>query len=236
MTLTTVPEGAAIAPRPSARGVRAVIADIVRRPLAIFGLVVIVVIVAAAVLAPNSRPTPEAQFFDGLTLEGAPLPPNGHSGSAPTCSGGTFSRACSTAREPRCLIGVVANGVAVTIGMLIGVTAGYLPRLGRHRTHALHRPDDGVSGAAPRHRAGGDLPSEPVDRGAGHRAGELGAGRAHHLHRDAALAEREFIEAERSIGAGRGASSYATSCRISCRPAGLGHLGIATTVLLEATL
>ena len=37
-----------------------------------------------------------------------------------------------------------------------------------------------------------------------------------------ALAERDFIEAERALGAGRAASSGATSCRTCCRPSSSG--------------
>ncbi len=37
----------------------------------------------------------------------------------------TSSRAFSTARAPRLLIGVIANGIAVAIGTLLGVIAGY---------------------------------------------------------------------------------------------------------------
>ena len=45
---------------------------------ALFGAAVIVAVVTAAILAPWVTPyDPSEQFFDGLTLEGAPLPPNG---------------------------------------------------------------------------------------------------------------------------------------------------------------
>ena len=51
------------------------------------------------------------------------------------------------------------------------------------------------------------------------------------------LAEREFIEAAAARSApGRGASCSPTSCRIWCRRCWSGAPGIATTVLLEATL
>ena len=58
------------------------------------------------------------------------------------------------------------------------------PRLDRQRADALHRSDDGVSGAAARHLPGGGVRAEPVDRRHGDRAGQLGADRARHLHRD----------------------------------------------------
>ena len=68
-----------------------VLREIARRPSALFGLVVVVLVVAAALAAPLLAPyQPDNQLFDGLTLEGAPLPPNGQlSGWAPTCSAAT---------------------------------------------------------------------------------------------------------------------------------------------------
>ena len=65
-----------------------------RSPVAGFGLAVVLITVLAAVLAPQLAPyPPDEQFFDGLSLEGAPLPPERRSsGSAPTCSAATCSR------------------------------------------------------------------------------------------------------------------------------------------------
>ncbi|MFO1046654.1 MAG: ABC transporter permease subunit [Geminicoccaceae bacterium] len=76
-----------------------------------------------------------------------------------------------------------------------------------------------------------------MDRGLGDRPGELGADRAHHLHRDHGLAEREFIEAARAVGA-EPARILLTHILPHLVPTMLvwGTLGIATTVLLEATL
>jgi peptide/nickel transport system permease protein len=126
MTLTTVPEGGTITPRPAAR-TSAVIADLVRRPLALFGLAVVLIIVVAAILAPLIAPfAPEEQFFDGLSLDGAPLPPNAHFWLGTDLLGrDLFSRLLYGARTSL-VVGVVANGLAVAIGVLIGVTAGYL--------------------------------------------------------------------------------------------------------------
>lgn len=50
---------------------------LLHRPLALIGLAVIIVVVGAAALAPWVVPyDPHEQFFEGLTIEGAPLPPN----------------------------------------------------------------------------------------------------------------------------------------------------------------
>ena len=57
---------------------RSVLARLLRRPQAVFGLVVIAIIALAAIAAPLVAPyDPQQQFFEGLTLEGAPLAPDG---------------------------------------------------------------------------------------------------------------------------------------------------------------
>lgn len=95
--------------------------------LAVAGLVVILVIALAAVLAPLLAPyDPAEQFFDGLTLEGAPLPPNEKFWLGTDLLGrDLFSRLLYGA-QTSLIIGIVANGTAVAIGTLIGVTAGYV--------------------------------------------------------------------------------------------------------------
>lgn len=93
---------------------------------ALIALGVVAVIAAAAILAPALAPhDPNEQFFDGLTLEGMPLPPGGAFWMGTDLLGrDLFSRMLFGARTSL-LIGVVANGAAVAIGTLIGVTAGY---------------------------------------------------------------------------------------------------------------
>ncbi|MDP9138398.1 MAG: ABC transporter permease [Pseudomonadota bacterium] len=88
---------------------------------------VIVTLVAAALLAPWLAPfDPNEQFFDGLTLEGQPLPPDGRFWfGTDTLGRDQLSRVLFGARTSL-LIGIIANGAAVTIGALLGVTAGYL--------------------------------------------------------------------------------------------------------------
>ena len=56
----------------------AFIRKFLKNKAAVFGLAVILVIVLSAVFAPMVSPyDPHEQFFDGLTLEGAPKPPSG---------------------------------------------------------------------------------------------------------------------------------------------------------------
>ncbi len=95
--------------------------------LAVFGLVTIAVLVAAALLAPWLAPyDPSEQFFDGLTLEGAPLPPGERFWFGTDTNGrDQFSRLLYGARTSL-LIGIVANGIAVLIGTTIGLVAGYV--------------------------------------------------------------------------------------------------------------
>ncbi len=94
---------------------------------AVAGLGVIALVVVAAVLAPWVAPfNPAEQFFDGLTLEGAPLPPNAKFWlGTDTLGRDLLSRMIHGARNSL-IIGLLANGAAVLIGTTLGVVAGYL--------------------------------------------------------------------------------------------------------------
>ena len=98
-----------------------------RDRLALCGLIVIVVFIAAAIMAPVIAPySPSEQFFDGLTLEGSPLPPNARFWFGTDTNGrDQFSRLLYGA-QTSLLIGIVANGIAVVVGTFLGVVAGYL--------------------------------------------------------------------------------------------------------------
>lgn len=95
--------------------------------LALFGMTVIAIAVGSAVFAPWLAPyDPAAQFFDGLTLQGAPKPPDGQFWLGTDLLGrDLLSRLIHGARSSL-IIGIVANAVAVLIGTLLGVTAGYV--------------------------------------------------------------------------------------------------------------
>lgn len=95
--------------------------------LAIAAAVFILVLVAASVAAPWVAPfPPEETFFDGLTLEGAPLPPNGKFWLGTDLLGRDLLSRVIFGAQTSLIIGVVANGVALVIGTLVGVTAGFL--------------------------------------------------------------------------------------------------------------
>lgn len=98
-----------------------------RDKAALVGLAIIVVFVVAAAAAPWTAPyNPTEQYFDGLTLEGAPLPPSARFWLGSDTNGrDQFSRLLYGA-QTSLLIGVLANGLAVAVGTLLGVTAGFL--------------------------------------------------------------------------------------------------------------
>ncbi|PZF75186.1 ABC transporter permease [Aestuariivirga litoralis] len=98
-----------------------------RDRLALAGLVVIFIFAAAALFAPVIAPyNPSEQFFDGLTLEGSPLPPGWRFWFGTDTNGrDQFSRLVYGA-QTSLLIGIVANGIAVAVGTALGLVAGYL--------------------------------------------------------------------------------------------------------------
>ncbi len=93
---------------------------------ALFGATIIVIVVTAALLAPWVTPhDPYEQFSDGLTMEGAPLPPSERFWLGTDLLGrDVFTRLVYGARTSL-IIGVVANAVAVLIGTVLGTIAGY---------------------------------------------------------------------------------------------------------------
>ena len=99
---------------------------LMHRKMALVGLVIIALVVAGAVFAPWVAPfDPNDQMFDGLTLEGAPMPPDGKFWMGTDLLGrDLFSRLLYGA-QTSLIIGVVANGLALLIGTLVGITAGF---------------------------------------------------------------------------------------------------------------
>ena len=101
-------------------------ARLLRRKMALFGLAIIALVVSGAVFAPLIAPfDPNDQMFDGLTLEGAPMSPGGQFLMGTDLLGrDLFSRLLYGA-QTSLIIGVVANGLALVIGTLVGITAGF---------------------------------------------------------------------------------------------------------------
>lgn len=90
------------------------------------GLVGVLIVLIAALFAPLLAPhDPARQYFDGLTIEGDPLPPSStYLFGTDTLGRDLLSRVLYGARVSL-LVGVLANGAAVLIGLVVGVSAGY---------------------------------------------------------------------------------------------------------------
>lgn len=217
---------------------RTVLGRLVRRPLALFGLVVILVVVIAAISAPWLAPyDPYEQFFDGLTLEGAPLPPDAKFWFGTDLVGrDLFSRLIYGA-QTSLIIGIVANGIAVIIGSVVGICAGYF----RGPVESVLMRFTDLMMAFPALLLAIVLaaiftPSLWIVAMVIAMVNWVQIARVLYTE-TRSLAERDFIDAERAMGAG--------AMRIMLRHI-LPHLfstiivwatlGIATTVLLEATL
>ncbi len=99
---------------------------------AIIGAVLVIGITLAALLAPILAPhDPAEQFRDGLTLDGQPVPSTLLTGGSTRFLLGTdangrdlLSRILYGA-QASLIVGVLANTIAVTLGTLIGSTAGF---------------------------------------------------------------------------------------------------------------
>ena len=97
------------------------------RPSNIFALLVVIVLVSSAIFAPLLAPfDPTEQFFDGLTIEGAPLPPNSRFLLGTDLLGRDLLSRIIYGSQTSLVIGLVANSVAIFIGVLVGVIAAYV--------------------------------------------------------------------------------------------------------------
>ncbi len=211
---------------------------LLKRPLALFGLAIIAIVVAGAALAPwLTGYDPNEQFFDGLTLEGAPLPPNGTYLLGTDLLGRDLLTRILFGARTSLVIGIVANGAALLIGTLVGVTAGYF----RGWIGSVLMRFTDLMMAFPALLLAICLaavfqPSLWIVAMVIALVNWVQTARIIYAE-TSSLAEREFIAAERTIGAG--------TLRILFRhilphllPTIIvwGTLGISTTVLLEATL
>lgn len=92
-----------------------------------FSITIITIVVFAAVFAPWVAPyDPNEQFFEGLTMEGAPLPPNSEFLLGTDLLGRDLLSRLIYGAQTSLIIGIVANGIAVIIGTLVGLTAGFV--------------------------------------------------------------------------------------------------------------
>lgn len=208
------------------------------RPAAVSGLIIIAVVVLAALFAPWLTPhDPNEQYFEGLTLEGAPLAPNGQFWFGTDLLGRDLLSRLIVGAQTSLIIGVVANGLAVLIGSLVGITAGYF----RGIVGAVLMRFTDLMMSFPALLLAIVLaaifrPSLWIVALVIAMVNWVQIARVLYTE-TRSLAEREFIEAERSLGAGsmlilwRHILPHLVSTILVW-----GTLGISTTVLLEATL
>jgi len=209
-----------------------------RNRAALFGLFIIVVTVivalGAGVLAPYDY---QEQHFEGLTLQGSPLPP----GSpfligTDTLGRDLLSRMMYGARTSL-IIGVVANGIAVLLGTLLGTVAGYmrgwLGTIIMRFTDLMMAFPVLILAIALAAIIGPSLWIVALVIAA---VNWVQVARVVYVE-TTSLSEREFIEATRNLGASNARILF-THIIPHLIPTMLvwATLGIATTVLLEATL
>lgn len=97
-----------------------------RDRIGLSGTIVVAIFVVAALAAPWLAPfDPAEQFFDGLTLEGSPRPPNAEFWLGTDLLGRDLLSRLLYGARTSLIIGVVANGTAVAIGTMLGLIAGY---------------------------------------------------------------------------------------------------------------
>ncbi|EHS49306.1 ABC-type transporter, integral membrane subunit [Rhizobium sp. PDO1-076] len=212
--------------------------ELARQPSALFGLAIILGVLILALAAPLIAPfDPDNQMFDGLTLEGAPMPPGGQFLlGTDTLGRDLFSRLLYGARTSL-IIGLVANGVAVTIGLFVGITAGYM----RGWVGTLLMRCTDLMMAFPALLLAIVLaailkPSLWIVAMVIALVNWVQVARIVYTE-TRGLVERDFIMAERALGAGHGRIVFRHILPHLIPTAIVwGTLGIATTVLLEATL
>ncbi len=237
MTTPIAPDAPITAPMPAKRRV-GVLGRLLKRPLAVIGLIIIAVTVLGAIFAPwLTAYDPNEQLFDGLTLEGAPLPPNAAFWLGTDLLGRDLLTRILYGARTSLIIGIVANGAALFIGTLVGVTAGYFRgwiggTLMRFTDLMMAFPALLLAICL----AAVFQPSLWIVAMVIALVNWVQTARVVFTE-TSSLAEREFIDAERTIGA--------STPRILFRhilphllPTIIvwGTLGISTTVLLEATL
>lgn len=215
-----------------------ILKSMIRQPSALFGLAIVALVIFMAVAAPLIAPyNPDEQMFDGLTLEGAPMPPSAQFLlGTDTLGRDLFSRLLYGARTSL-IIGLVANGIAVAIGLLIGILSGYMRGL---VGNALMRFTD-LMMAFPALLLAIVLaallrPSLWIVAMVIALVNWVQVARIVYTE-TRGLVERDFILAERSLGAGHLRILF-HHILPHLMPTAIvwGTLGIATTVLLEATL
>lgn len=230
-------DSGAVARQPESR-FREVLRELLRRPRAAFGLIIIGLMVFFAIFAPWLMPQdPFEQSFDGLDLMGGPLPPGGEYLLGTDLLGRDLASRLILGTRTSLTIGVLANGIAVILGAAVGITAGYF---GGWTAAILMRFTD-LMMAFPALLLAIVLaaifqPSLLIVALVIAMVNWVQMSRVIYTE-TRSLVERDFIQVQRSIGSGpfrillRHLLPHLLSSIIV-----FGTLGISTTVLLEATL
>ncbi len=209
-----------------------------KKKLALAGMVIMLAFSFSAVFAPVLTPyEPDTQFFDGLTLEGSPLPPNAKFRLGTDLLGRDLLTRLLYGARTSLVIGIVANGIALLIGAVFGIVAGYV----RGAVGAFIMRFTDLMMAFPALLLAIALaaifqPSLWIVALVIACVNWVQVARVIYSQ-TLALADSEYIEAVRSIGA-----SWPRILFVHILPhlwptlLVFGTLGIATTVLLEATL
>jgi len=211
---------------------------LLKRKLAVFGFVLIVLVVLGAVFAPWISPhAPNEQYFEGLTLEGAPLGPGGDFMLGTDLLGRDLMSRILYGARTSLIIGVAANALALLIGTVIGVTAGYMR--GWVGTVLMRFTD--LMMAFPALLLAICLaaifqPSLWIVAMVIALVNWVQTARIIYTE-TTSLTERDFVAAERTLGAGTGRILFFHILpHLVPTLIVWGTLGISTTVLLEATL
>jgi len=223
------------APEPTRHGA---FGRLMRRTPAAIGLAMIGLTVAGAALAPWIAPfDPAEQMFDGLTIEGAPLPPGGGYLLGTDLLGRDLLSRILYGARTSLVIGIAANGLALLIGTIVGLTAGYF----RGWIGAVLMRFTDLMMAFPALLLAICLaaifhPSLWIVALVIALVNWVQTARVIYTE-TTALAESEFIAAERTLGAGTGRILWHHLLpHLVPTLIVWGTLGISTTVLLEATL
>jgi len=100
---------------------------IMKRKSALLSLLFIALIILSAIFAPLISPfNPSEQFKDGLTLQGAPIAPSGKYLLGTDLLGRDLLSRLIYGARTSLIVGIIANGVAVIVGTTIGLLAGFL--------------------------------------------------------------------------------------------------------------
>ena len=93
---------------------------------AVAGLVIIVLLIIVAVFAPWIAPhSPLTQFDSGLSAKGQPMPPSHHFLLGTDLLGRDLLSRLIYGARVSLIIGVLANGFALCLGVIFGIVAGF---------------------------------------------------------------------------------------------------------------